>query len=392
MKVPGNAALKDQIMALKWIQQNIAYFNGDPNNVTLFGESAGAASTHYLMLTPQAKGLFHKAILMSGTVLCPWASQQPKDWGFRLACLIGYKGNNNDREVYRYLAKQNASKLIVRDTTLLTKQERFDNLLFGFCPVVEPYLTKECISNRPFKDLLANAWSNDIPLIIGGNSFEGLFHYNTIMKVNYLVNDLTDCVNLLPDDIKSKHTEQELKQMANNLKQAFFGLKAPSIKESLFEYMDLMSYRTFWHGIYRTVLARTAYASQMPTYCYVFDFDSPTFNHFRILNCGRSMRGVCHGDDVSYIFYNAIAEKLLPTMPEYKCIQRMIGMWHSFALNSNPNCKEIQPVCWQPVTNAIDLHEPIKALNISDEMEFKNLSLHNKLQIWNKFYTKEPLY
>lgn len=54
--VPGNAGLKDMVMALKWVQQNIAQFNGNPNNVTIFGESAGGAAVHYLILSPMAKG------------------------------------------------------------------------------------------------------------------------------------------------------------------------------------------------------------------------------------------------------------------------------------------------------------------------------------------------
>jgi carboxylesterase type B len=55
-KVPGNAGLKDQVMALHWVQQNIKQFGGDPGNVTIFGESAGGASVHYHVLSPMSKG------------------------------------------------------------------------------------------------------------------------------------------------------------------------------------------------------------------------------------------------------------------------------------------------------------------------------------------------
>ena len=72
LDVPGNAGLKDQVMALKWVQKNISAFGGDPNNVTIFGEGAGGASVHLLMLSPSAAGLFHKAIAQSGCALNPW--------------------------------------------------------------------------------------------------------------------------------------------------------------------------------------------------------------------------------------------------------------------------------------------------------------------------------
>ena len=67
----GNYAILDQIQALRWVQENITAFGGDPDNVTIFGCSAGAASIHGLVVSPLAKGLFHKAIPESGSLYFP---------------------------------------------------------------------------------------------------------------------------------------------------------------------------------------------------------------------------------------------------------------------------------------------------------------------------------
>lgn len=93
---PGNYGLKDCILALKWIQNNIAQFGGDPTKVTIFGESAGAAAVHYLILSPIARGLFSRAISQSGSALSPWAFQHdPQTSAYNLAKKLSISFTDN---------------------------------------------------------------------------------------------------------------------------------------------------------------------------------------------------------------------------------------------------------------------------------------------------------
>ena len=69
---PGNLGLWDQREALVWVKKNIRYFGGDPGKVTIFGESAGSMSVNFHLLSPQSRGLFHRAILQSGTAISPY--------------------------------------------------------------------------------------------------------------------------------------------------------------------------------------------------------------------------------------------------------------------------------------------------------------------------------
>jgi neuroligin len=83
----ANYGLMDQIAALHWIQQNIALFGGDPDNVTLAGHGSGAACINFLMISPTVMpGLFHRAILLSGSALSSWALvEDPVNYAVKLA-------------------------------------------------------------------------------------------------------------------------------------------------------------------------------------------------------------------------------------------------------------------------------------------------------------------
>lgn len=116
---PGNYGLKDAVLALKWIRNNIERFGGDPENVTIFGESAGGAFVHYLMLSPAARGLYVRAISQSGSALCPWAFQpKPKSSTYRLAKRLGLKWNNNT-DLISQLRQVNYNDIILATPSLM---------------------------------------------------------------------------------------------------------------------------------------------------------------------------------------------------------------------------------------------------------------------------------
>lgn len=116
---PGNYGLKDQALVLKWIQQNIKNFGGDRNRVTIFGQSAGAASVLYHMVSPGSGALFHRAIASSGSPLCLWAySRNARVLAFDVAFAAGIRTKNtkdmiNQMRKLDHRVLRDVSKLIV---------------------------------------------------------------------------------------------------------------------------------------------------------------------------------------------------------------------------------------------------------------------------------------
>jgi carboxylesterase type B len=83
--------MKDQVLALKWIKQNIENFGGNPNNITIFGQSSGGGCAHYLIVSEAAKDLFQRSIIMSGSAFNNMYAAVPRrNWAFRLASSLNY--------------------------------------------------------------------------------------------------------------------------------------------------------------------------------------------------------------------------------------------------------------------------------------------------------------
>jgi carboxylesterase type B len=104
---PGNYGLWDQFMALKWVKENIVNFGGDPNNITLFGQSAGAASVDLLSLSPLSRDLFQKAIVMGGNAETIWAvnsTQQVVAYCREKALSLGFERTAKGKSAFRYFS------------------------------------------------------------------------------------------------------------------------------------------------------------------------------------------------------------------------------------------------------------------------------------------------
>jgi cholinesterase len=131
LKVPGNAGLKDQVLALKWIRWNISAFGGNANDITLFGTSAGGASVHYLLLSDQSKGLFHRAMAMSGTSLnTSWAFHYRRNYALRIAKQMGYSGSEDDKSVLKFLEASDVSQVVIASEKIVTDEVKLLFLIY----------------------------------------------------------------------------------------------------------------------------------------------------------------------------------------------------------------------------------------------------------------------
>ena len=172
-QVSGNYGLLDQIAALRWVRANIAAFGGNPENVTLFGTSAGASSQAFLMVSPLARGLFHRAIAQSlgSTAAGPKPRLRVPYYGFAAAEAHGLS-IAPDIATLRALSADEVLARMPNDT------EALGNIFRRiYVPLVDGYV----VPDDPAVLMGTNSQSK-VPLLIGHNADEGLFFARDLPK------------------------------------------------------------------------------------------------------------------------------------------------------------------------------------------------------------------
>uniref|UniRef100_A0A6P7F0V5 Carboxylic ester hydrolase n=2 Tax=Diabrotica virgifera virgifera TaxID=50390 RepID=A0A6P7F0V5_DIAVI len=174
---PGNYGLKDQTLALKWVRDNIKYFGGDPDKVTIHGASAGGASVTFHLASPQSRGLFRAGISHSGSLLMPWAYQDgAKEIAYRLAQAIdgNFDPTATTEELVQFLRSATADQVNMAAKTF---QESIGNEQivqgFFFGPVIEQP-SETAFITEPMYSTIEGGRMSKVPLFIGINSEEAL--------------------------------------------------------------------------------------------------------------------------------------------------------------------------------------------------------------------------
>lgn len=128
LNIPGNAGFKDQVMALRWVKENIENFGGDSQNITIFGQSSGGACAHYHIISPLSKDLFQRSIIIASNAFNPgYAAIPRRNWAYRIAVIAGYQGPDVDRQVLEFLESASPQALFMATSSILTPYVRTIN-------------------------------------------------------------------------------------------------------------------------------------------------------------------------------------------------------------------------------------------------------------------------
>ncbi|XP_075975436.1 juvenile hormone esterase-like isoform X2 [Anticarsia gemmatalis] len=341
--IPGNAGMKDQVAALRWVKKNIANFGGDPNNITIFGESAGAASVAFHLVSPMTKGLFNKAITQSGAATSWWSRDfASAEKTLLLAKQLGCFSENIE-EVTDFFKKQPLDTLVHLRLHVSKNQKSYE-ISFGIAD--EKDFGQERFFYGDATDVTRRGIHEGVEVMTGYTQDEGLMAIAVGGPFDNMIKEASFFVEFfVPKFIKTHCVIADQLAVGRIMRDFYF--KNGVSKEAVLRFMAADMF------LYDIIFAGKLYSQKNKVYFYKFTCQSERNfmgHRFGFTDVIADKKVVCHADDLPYLFpIKAEKGKVNEKSKEFQLIDRVTKLWTNFAKCGNPTQGNME-VEWRPYT------------------------------------------
>ncbi|CAH2044939.1 unnamed protein product, partial [Iphiclides podalirius] len=315
-KIPGNAGLKDQVEALRWIKKNIKKFGGDPEKITLAGFSVGASMAELHTFSKSSQGLFSKLILESGSAFSPFAvNRDPISTARNIALSMGYNDTGRLDDLTEFYLNASSNDLALKSLNFF-----LPNSTFGFSPCienvhdgVEPFLTESP------SDIAKKGLNTKLPVLTGFSNMEGISRLLQFGSWRDGMNE--DFSEYLAADLKFPD-EKSKRDLAKIVKEYYF--KGEDVSPSTIQsYVDYFSDSMFKYAIMKSAKLHAS-TSNRPVFLYEFTYMGNLNMKHHYMD---RVKGASHRDQTAYVL------DFFAWTNSYKDLDtrdRMTTMWTDF--------------------------------------------------------------
>ncbi|CAL4177904.1 unnamed protein product [Meganyctiphanes norvegica] len=280
-EAPGNYGLIDQVRALEWVRDNVRYFGGMNDSVTVMGSGAGGISAHMLLLSPKARGstteidefvLLHRAISQSGTAYSPQAilrSPAPKKNALMLAHHAGCPASESTHEMINCLRTISGEKLLEQ----IPKLYEWDEEPTIFAPVIDKWLGDDAFLPDEPHHLIKHMQFLMVPWIAGNNKDDGAFRAQDILKDTSLLTQLNkNWEKYGPILLELKNSCKDPVDTAFKIRKHYLGAKRIG-EETAREFVTMLTDRFFLWPTDQALTDHCYYLRGMDTWCYRYELN-----------------------------------------------------------------------------------------------------------------------